>query len=218
QRETTPFNPRSPYAVAKVYGHWITVNYREAYGLYACCGILFNHESPIRGETFVTRKITRALTRIHVGLETRLYLGNLDARRDWGHARDYVHAQWLMLQQPEPEDFVIATGEQHSVREFVVRAAAELGMHIEWRGSGAGEQGIDTISGRTIVEVDPHYYRPTEADGLLGDASKARDKLGWRPQIGFDELVKEMTASDLILAQRDAAAAHAGFRTYRYRE
>ena len=218
QRETTPFYPRSPYAVAKVYAHWITVNYREAYGLYACSGILFNHESPIRGETFVTRKITRALTRIHTGLENRLYLGNLDSRRDWGHARDYVRAQWLMLQQPEPDDFVIATGEQHSVREFVVRAAAELGMNIEWRGSGASEQGVDTTTGRTIVEVDPHYYRPTEVDALLGDASKARATLGWRPQIGFDELVKEMIGADLTLAQRDAAAARAGFRTYRYRE
>jgi len=192
QRETTPFYPRSPYAVAKVYGHWITVNYREAYGLYACSGILFNHESPIRGETFVTRKITRALARIHEGLETRLYLGNLDARRDWGHARDYVRAQWLMLQQPEPDDFVIATGEQHSVREFVARAASELGMTIEWRGRGADEQGTDTATGRTIVEIDPRYYRPTEVDALLGDASKARSKLGWRPQISFDELVKEM--------------------------
>jgi GDPmannose 4,6-dehydratase len=218
QRETTPFYPRSPYGVAKLYGHWITVNYREAYGLYACSGILFNHESPIRGETFVTRKITRALARIHVGLETRLYLGNLDSRRDWGHARDYVQAQWLMLQQPEPEDFVIATGEQHSVREFVQRAAAELGMSIEWRGSGAGEQGVDTSSGRTVVEVDPRYHRPTEVDTLLGDASKARSKLGWQPRISFAELVKEMVASDLALARRDAAVAREGFRTYRYRE
>ena len=218
QRETTPFYPRSPYGAAKVYGHWITVNYREAYGLFACSGILFNHESPIRGETFVTRKITRALTRIHVGLETRLYLGNLDSRRDWGHARDYVRAQWLMLQQPEPEDFVIATGEQHSVREFVVRAAAELGMSIEWRGSGADEQGVDASSGRTLVEVDPRYHRPTEVDTLLGDASKARSKLGWQPEIGFAELVKEMVAADLVLARRDAAVAREGFRTYRYRE
>jgi len=218
QRETTPFYPRSPYAAAKVYAHWITVNYREAYGLYACSGILFNHESPIRGETFVTRKITRALARIHAGLETRLYLGNLDSRRDWGHARDYVRAQWLMLQQPEPDDFVIATGEQHSVREFVARAAAELGMTIEWRGSGADEQGVDTSSGRTIVEVDPRYHRPTEVDTLLGDASKARTRLGWRAEISFDELVKEMVAADLALARRDAAVAREGFRTYRYRE
>jgi len=218
QRETTPFHPRSPYAAAKLYAHWITVNYREAYGLYACSGILFNHESPIRGETFVTRKITRALARIHAGLETRLYLGNLDSRRDWGHARDYVWAQWLMLQQPEPEDFVIATGEQHSVREFVVRAAAVLGKSIEWRGSGAAEQGVDTASGRTIVQIDPRYYRPTEVDALLGDASKARSKLGWRPQISFDELVKEMVDADLALARRDAAIAREGFRTPGYRE
>jgi GDPmannose 4,6-dehydratase len=218
QRETTPFYPRSPYGAAKVYGHWITVNYREAYGLFACSGILFNHESPIRGETFVTRKITRALSRIHVGLETRLYLGNLDSRRDWGHARDYVRAQWLMLQQPEPEDFVIASGEQHSVREFVARAAAELGMSIEWRGVGVDEQGVDTSSGRTIVEVDPRYHRPTEVDTLLGDASKARSKLGWQPEIGFAELVKEMVAADLVLARRDAAVAREGFRTYRHRE
>jgi GDPmannose 4,6-dehydratase len=218
QRETTPFYPRSPYAVAKLYGHWITVNYREAYGLYACSGILFNHESPIRGETFVTRKITRALARIHEGLETRLYLGNLDSRRDWGHARDYVRAQWLMLQQAEAEDFVIATGEQHSVREFVVRAAAELGMTIEWRGKGADEQGVDTPTGRTLVQIDPRYYRPTEVDALLGDASKARSKLGWRPQISFDELVKEMVAADLALARRDATVAREGFRTYRHHE
>jgi GDPmannose 4,6-dehydratase len=218
QRETTPFYPRSPYAVAKLYGHWITVNYREAYGLYACSGILFNHESPIRGETFVTRKITRALARIHEGLETRLYLGNLDSRRDWGHARDYVRAQWLILQQPEPDDFVIATGEQHSVREFVARAASELGMTIEWRGGGADEQGVDTATGRTIVEIDPRYYRPTEVDALLGDATKARNKLGWRPQISFDDLVKEMVAADLVMARRDAAVAREGFRTYRYRE
>ena len=166
----------------------------------------------------MTRKITRALARIHEGLETRLYLGNLDARRDWGHARDYVRAQWLMLQQPEPDDFVIATGEQHSVREFVARAASELGMTIEWRGRGADEQGTDTATGRTIVEIDPRYYRPTEVDALLGDASKARSKLGWRPQISFDELVKEMVASDLVMARRDAAVAREGFRTYRYRE
>lgn len=218
QRETTPFYPRSPYAAAKLYAHWITVNYREAYDLYACSGILFNHESPIRGETFVTRKITRALARIHERLETRLYLGNLDSRRDWGHARDYVRAQWLMLQQPEPDDFVIATGEQHSVREFVARSASELGMTIEWRGSGTQEQGIDTSTGRTIVEVDPRYYRPTEVDALLGDASKARNKLGWRPEISFDELVKEMVAADLVIARRDATVAREGFRTYRYRE
>jgi GDPmannose 4,6-dehydratase len=218
QRETTPFYPRSPYAVAKLYAHWITVNYREAYGLFACSGILFNHESPIRGETFVTRKITRGLARIHEGLETCLYLGNLDARRDWGHARDYVRAQWLMLQQPAPEDFVIATGEQHSVREFVVHAAAELGMSIEWRGSGAAEQGVDTASGRTVVEIDDRYHRPTEVDALLGDASKAHAKLGWRPEVSFAELVREMVAADLAAARRDAEVARHGFRTYRYRE
>jgi GDPmannose 4,6-dehydratase len=218
QRETTPFYPRSPYGVAKLYAHWITVNYREAYGLYACSGILFNHESPIRGETFVTRKITRALARIHEGLDTCLYLGNLDSRRDWGHARDYVRAQWLMLQQDEPEDYVIATGEQHSVREFVTRAGAELGMRIEWRGSGRDEQGVDTASGRTIVEIDPRYYRPTEVDALLGDATKARTKLGWRPLISFGELVKEMVAEDLLVARRDAAITSHGFRTRRHAE
>jgi GDPmannose 4,6-dehydratase len=218
QHESTPFYPRSPYGAAKAYGHWITVNYREAYGLYACCGILFNHESPIRGETFVTRKITRALSRIHAGLESRLYLGNLDARRDWGHAHDYVRAQWLMLQQSEPEDFVIATGEQHSVREFVECAAAELGMTLEWRGNGRDERGVDRTSGRTIVEVDPRYHRPTEVDTLLGDPSKARAKLGWRPEISFAQLVREMVAADLVLARRDAAVAREGFRTYRHRE
>jgi GDPmannose 4,6-dehydratase len=218
QHESTPFYPRSPYGAAKAYGHWITVNYREAYGLYACCGILFNHESPIRGETFVTRKITRALSRIHAGLESRLYLGNLDARRDWGHAHDYVRAKWLMLQQSEPEDFVIATGEQHSVREFVECAAAELGMTLEWRGNGRDERGVDRTSGRTIVEVDPRYHRPTEVDTLLGDPSKARAKLGWRPEISFAQLVREMVAADLVLARRDAAVAREGFRTYRHRE
>src|SRR5690242_679954 len=179
QRETTPFYPRSPYGAAKAYAHWITVNYREAYGLFACSGILFNHESPLRGATFVTRKITRGLARIQQQLDSCLYLGNLDSLRDWGHARDYVRAQWLMLQQPEPEDFVIATGEQHSVREFVTRAASRLGMKIEWRGSGLDEQGLDTQSGRVIVKIDPRYFRPTEVDTLLGDATKARSKLGW---------------------------------------
>jgi len=218
QRETTPFYPRSPYAAAKLYAHWITVNYREAYGLYACSGILFNHESPIRGETFVTRKITRGLARIHEGLEKRLYLGNLDSRRDWGHARDYVRAQWLMLQQAAPEDFVIATGEQHSVREFVVRAGAELGMQIEWHGSGAEERGVDANTGRTILEIDRRYYRPTEVASLLGDASKARAKLGWQPEATFAQLVQEMVAADLEIARRDALAARQGFKTYRYRE
>ena len=218
QRETTPFYPRSPYGAAKLYGHWITVNYREAYGMYACSGILFNHESPIRGETFVTRKTTRALTRIHEGLESCLYLGNLDSLRDWGHARDYVRAQWLMLQQEEAEDFVIATGEQHSVREFVSRAASQLGMHIEWRGAGVDEQGVDTQTGRVIVKIDPRYFRPTEVDTLLGDATKARTKLGWRPEIGFDALVKEMIETDLEIARRDALMTREGFKTYRYRE
>jgi GDPmannose 4,6-dehydratase len=218
QRETTPFYPRSPYGAAKVYGHWITVNYREAYGLFACSGILFNHESPIRGETFVTRKISRGLARIHEGLDDCLYLGNLDSLRDWGHARDFVRAQWLMLQQEEPDDYVISTGEQHSVREFVELAAAQLGYSIEWRGSGVEEHGVDTASGRVIVRVDPRYFRPTEVDTLLGDASKARDKLGWRPQIGFAQLVEEMVASDLALAQRDSHMVRQGFKINRYHE
>ena len=218
QNEATPFYPRSPYGVAKLYAYWITVNYREAYGLYACNGILFNHESPVRGETFVSRKITRGLTRIAVGLESCLYLGNLEARRDWGHARDYVLAQWLMLQQPEPEDFVIASGVQHSVREFVEAAARELGQQIRWEASGVEERGVDAHSGRVLVRIDPRYFRPTEVDTLLGDASKARARLGWRPQIGFEDLVTEMIAADLILAQRDAATARAGFKTYRHRE
>src|SRR5262245_18968481 len=196
QNETTPFHPRSPYGVAKLYAHWITVNYREAYGMYACNGILFNHESPLRGETFVTRKITRALARIKLGLEECLYLGNLDARRDWGHARDYVEAQWLMLQQSEPRDYVIASGEQHSVREFVEKAGAHLGMRIEWRNSGEAEIGFDARSGHTVVRVDPRYYRPTEVDTLLGDASAAHRDLQWRPQCSFDALVAEMVASD----------------------
>ena len=215
QRETTPFYPRSPYGAAKVYGHWITVNYREAYGMYACSGILFNHESPIRGETFVTRKITRALTRIHLGMESCLYLGNLDSLRDWGHARDYVRAQWLMLQQPEPDDFVIATGEQHSVREFVTLSASELGMDLQWRGSGVQETAVNQASGETVVRVDPRYFRPTEVDTLLGDPAKARDKLGWRPEISFKELIRDMVASDLELARRDSTIAREGFRTYR---
>ncbi len=215
QRETTPFYPRSPYGAAKVYGHWITVNYREAYGMYACSGILFNHESPIRGETFVTRKITRALARICEKLEDCLYLGNLDSLRDWGHAKDYVRAQWLMLQQPEPEDFVIATGEQHSVREFVTRAAQRLGIDVEWRGHGVDEQGIDRLSGAVIVKVDPRYFRPTEVETLLGDPTKARMKLGWKPELSFETLVQEMVAEDLQLARRDATIAREGFKTFR---
>jgi GDPmannose 4,6-dehydratase len=218
QKETTPFYPRSPYGAAKVYGHWITVNYREAYGMFACSGILFNHESPIRGETFVTRKITRGLARIHHGLDECLYLGNLDSLRDWGHARDYVRAQWLMLQQPEPDDYVIATGEQHSVREFVSRVGAELGMRMEWQGSGVEERGIDANSGRAIVKVDPRYFRPTEVDTLLGDSGKAREKLGWKPEATFESLVRDMVAADLELARRDATMAKEGFKTFRYKE
>jgi GDPmannose 4,6-dehydratase len=218
QKETTPFYPRSPYGAAKVYAYWITVNYREAYGLYACNGILFNHESPIRGETFVTRKITRGLARISTGLQECIYLGNLDSLRDWGHARDYVQAQWLMLQQQQAEDFVIATGEQHSVREFVTLAAANMGMKIEWRDTGVAEHGVDAVSGRTVVKVDARYFRPTEVDSLLGDASKARAKLGWRATTGFEQLVKDMAESDLQTAHRDALVAKEGFRIYNHHE
>lgn len=226
QSERTPFHPRSPYGVAKLYAYWITVNYREAYGFYACNGILFNHESPVRGETFVTRKITRALARIHLGLQDCLYLGNLNARRDWGHAQDYVEAQWLMLQQPQPEDFVIATGEQHSVRDFVERAAGELGIALEWRGTGTDEHAIVTSApggstvkpGQRIVAIDPRYYRPAEVDTLLGDASKARAKLGWTARTGFEDLVREMMAADLSLAQRDALVSQSGFRVAGHHE
>jgi GDPmannose 4,6-dehydratase len=218
QRETTPFYPRSPYGVAKLYAHWICVNYREAYGLYACNGILFNHESPLRGETFVSRKITRALTRIQLELQEVLHLGNLDAKRDWGHARDYVRAQWLMLQQPQPEDYVVATGEQHSVRDFVVLAGKSLGMDIEWHGRGVEETGVDRNTGRTIVRVDPRYFRPAEVDALLGDASRIRDKLGWRPKISFAALVREMVEADLALAKRDALVAKEGYKVYRHHE
>lgn len=218
QTETTPFRPRSPYAAAKLYAYWITVNYREAYGLHACNGILFNHESPIRGETFVTRKITRGLARIRAGLQECIHLGNLDARRDWGHAKDYVKAQWLLLQHPQPDDWVIATGEQHTVREFVERAGAELGMRIEWRGHGVAEQGVNAADGRIVVRVDPKYFRPTEVETLLGDARKAREKLGWQPQIGFDTLVKEMVTADLNTAQRDALVAREGFKTFSHHE
>jgi GDPmannose 4,6-dehydratase len=218
QRETTPFYPRSPYGAAKVYAYWITVNYREAYGLFACNGILFNHESPVRGETFVTRKITRGLARVRVGLEQCVFLGNLDSLRDWGHARDYVRAQWLMLQQEQAEDFVIATGKQHSVREFAERTAEALGMHLEWQGAGAEERAVDTKSGRTVIRVDPRYFRPTEVETLLGDASKAREKLGWVPEIDFQSLVSEMVAEDLELAQRDALMVRQGFKVYQSRE
>jgi len=218
QTEMTPFYPRSPYGAAKVYAYWITVNYREAYGLYACNGILFNHESPIRGETFVTRKITRGLARIREGMQESLHLGNLDALRDWGHARDYVRAQWLMLQQPQAEDFVIATGKQYSVRKFVETAGAELGMRIEWQGKGLDEQGIDTTTGRTVIKIDARYFRPTEVETLLGDATKAQQKLGWKAETNFESLVKEMVAADLEAAQRDALVAREGFKTYSHHE
>ncbi|GKS90354.1 GDP-mannose 4,6-dehydratase [Acidovorax sp. SUPP2522] len=217
QKESTPFYPRSPYAVAKLYAYWITVNYREAYGMYACNGILFNHESPVRGETFVTRKITRAMARIHLGLQDCLYLGNLDALRDWGHAKDYVEMQWLMMQQDVAEDFVIATGVQHSVRDFVSAAAHELGMQIEWSGHGVDEVGRDA-QGRAIVKVDPRYFRPTEVESLLGDPTKAREKLGWTPRIGFGELVAEMVREDLKSAQRDELVKKYGFSAYDYNE
>ena len=217
QKETTPFYPRSPYAVAKLYAYWITVNYREAYGMYACNGILFNHESPVRGETFVTRKITRALARIKLGLQDCLFLGNLDAKRDWGHAKDYVAMQWLMLQQDEPEDFVIATGVQYSVRDFVNAAARELGMAIRWEGMGVDEKGYDR-EGRCIVTVDSRYFRPTEVETLLGDPTKAKEKLGWTPHVTFDELVAEMVREDLKAAERDELVKRHGFAAYDYHE
>ena len=228
QRETTPFHPRSPYAVAKLFAYWITVNYREAYGLYACNGILFNHESPKRGETFVTRKVTRALARICVGLQECLYLGNLDARRDWGHARDYVEMQWLMLQQEAPDDYVIATGEQYTVRQFIDAAAAQVGVTLSWEGEGEDEVGVVAAVhgdlalslevGQTIVRVDPRYYRPAEVDALLGDASKARARLGWRPAISFRELVDEMMRDDYRAAQRDSMVKRHGYRIPEFQE
>ena len=217
QTETTPFYPRSPYAVAKLYAYWITVNYREAYGMYACNGILFNHESPTRGETFVTRKITRGLARIKAGLQDSLYLGNLDALRDWGHARDYVEMQWRMLQQQEARDYVIATGEQHSVREFVDLAANYLGMDFAWEGSGAEEKGVDK-QGNVVVAVDPRYYRPTEVETLLGDASKARRELGWEAKVSFPELVKEMVEEDLKIAEKDALVRKHGYSVFNFHE
>ncbi|MFA6178522.1 MAG: GDP-mannose 4,6-dehydratase [Candidatus Methylopumilus sp.] len=217
QKETTPFYPRSPYAVAKLYAYWITVNYREAYGIYACNGILFNHESPVRGETFVTRKITRALARIKLGLQDCLYLGNLDALRDWGHAKDYVEMQWLMLQQEQPEDFVIATGVQYSVRDFVNLAARELNMVITWQGQGVDEKGYDA-DGKCIVQVDPRYFRPTEVETLLGDPTKARVKLGWTPKITFNELVSEMVSEDYKSAQRDELVKKHGYSAFDYHE
>lgn len=217
QKETTPFYPRSPYAVAKLYAYWITVNYREAYGMYACNGILFNHESPVRGETFVTRKITRALARIKLGLQDCVYLGNLNAKRDWGHAKDYVEMQWLMLQQEKPEDFVIASGTQYSVREFVETASAEVGMEITWQGKGTEEKGLDA-NGKCIVAVDPRYFRPTEVEAMLGDASKAKEKLGWVPKISFGELVAEMMREDLKAAERDELVKRHGYSAYDYHE
>lgn len=217
QNEDTPFYPRSPYAVAKLYSYWIVVNYREAYNIFACNGILFNHESPVRGETFVTRKITRALARIKLGLEEVLYLGNMDSKRDWGHARDYVEAQWLMLQQDEPEDFCIATGEQHSVRDFVNIAAQRLDMKINWSGSGLEEVGKDH-SGKEIVRVDPRYFRPTEVETLLGDPSKAKQKLGWECKTSFTQLVDEMVQEDLALAKRDAMIKEQGYKSFDYKE
>ena len=226
QTERTPFYPRSPYGVAKLYAYWITVNYRESYGMYACNGILFNHESPLRGETFVTRKITRAIARAHVGLDKRLYLGNLDSLRDWGHAKDYVRMQWMMLQQEQAEDFVIATGKQHSVRQFVVRTASELGISLEWRGSGVDEKGIVASApadsavkpGQVLVAIDPRYFRPAEVETLLGDPTKAREKLGWTPAITFEEMVSEMVRADLKTAQRDALVKGAGYATPSFRE
>ena len=216
QNEKTPFYPRSPYAVAKLYAYWIVINYREAYNLYACNGILFNHESPVRGETFVTRKITRALSRIKLGLQDCLYLGNLDAKRDWGHARDYVEMQWLMLQQEEPKDFVIATGRQHSVRQFVDIAAQNLEMEIKWRGEGLDEIGL--YEGNAAVKVDPRYFRPTEVESLLGDASRAREELGWVPKTSFEELVSEMIRSDFEIAQRDELIKQHGYKPMDYHE
>jgi len=218
QTEKTPFYPRSPYAVAKLYAYWITVNYREAYGMYACNGILFNHESPIRGETFVTRKITRAFARIKLDLQDKLYLGNLSAKRDWGHAKDYVEMQWLMLQQDNPEDFVIATGVQYSVRDFVNKSAKVVGIEMEWKGEGRDEKGYDKATGNCLVEVDPRYFRPTEVETLLGDPTKAKEKLGWVPKITLEEMVTEMVEHDLMIAKRDALCEKEGFRTNKYFE
>ena len=218
QNEQTPFYPRSPYAVAKLYAYWITINYREAYGIYACNGILFNHESPIRGETFVTRKITRALTRIKLGLQDILFLGNIDAKRDWGHAKDYVEMQWLMLQQEKPEDFTISTGIQYKVRDFINLAAKELGIELKWNGSGVNEVGIDIATGKVIIRIDSRYFRPTEVETLLGDSTKAKEKLGWIPKISFKDLVKEMVVYDLNIAKKDSLCNREGFTTYNYQE
>ena len=214
QNENTPFYPRSPYGVAKLYSYWITINYREAYGMYACNGILFNHESPIRGETFVTRKITRAMARIKLDLQECLYIGNLDAKRDWGHAADYVEMQWLMLQQEEPDDFVIATGKQHSVKEVIETSTRQLGISIRWEGNGVEEKGINEENNKIIVAVDPGYFRPTEVDNLLGDASKAKEKLGWEPRISFQRLITEMVTEDMKEAQKDNLCRQEGYKTY----
>ena len=218
QKETTPFYPRSPYAVAKLYAYWITVNYREAYGIYACNGILFNHESKLRGETFVTRKITRALARIKLGLQDCLFLGNLNAKRDWGHARDYVEMQWLMLQQEVPDDYVIATGFQYSVREFVEEACKHLDISIRWQGTGMDEKGVDEKTGRCVIAIEPRYFRPTEVDTLLGDPTKAKEKLGWEPRITFEQLVEEMIKEDLKLTEQDAFCEWKGYKTFKYHE
>ena len=218
QNEKTPFHPRSPYAVAKLYAYWITINYREAYGIYACNGILFNHESPIRGETFVTRKITRALARIKLHLQDCLYLGNIDAKRDWGHAKDYVEMQWLMLQQDKPEDFTISTGEQHSVRDFIEIAAKEVDIEIKWKGEGIDEVGIDTKTDNIIVRIDKRYFRPTEVETLLGDSSKAKDQLNWQPKISFQELVSEMMSADLQEAKKDKLCEEKGFSIFNHHE
>lgn len=218
QKETTPFYPRSPYAAAKLYGYWITVNYREAYGIYACNGILFNHESPLRGETFVTRKITRAVARIKLGLQEKIYLGNLSSKRDWGYAKDYVEAMWLLLQQDRPEDFVIATGETHEVREFVELAFKEVGIAIVWQGIGVEEKGIDKATGKVLVEVDPRYFRPTEVELLLGDAKKAKEKLGWKPKTTLKELCAMMVREDLVTAKKDMLCEKHGFEVHNYNE
>jgi GDPmannose 4,6-dehydratase len=218
QKETTPFYPRSPYAAAKLYAYWITINYREAYGIYACNGILFNHESPVRGETFVTRKITRALARISLGLQETLYLGNLNAMRDWGHAKDYVEMQWLMLQQDEPDDFCIATGIQYSVRDFVNFAWGHINKKINWKGEGLDEKGYDSETGKLIVSVDGHYFRPAEVETLLGDPSKAKEKLGWEPKITLEEMVHEMMENDINIAKRDCLVKKHGFKAPDYSE
>lgn len=218
QKETTPFYPRSPYAVAKLYGYWITVNYRESYGMYACNGILFNHESPLRGETFVTRKVTRAAARISVGLQQKLFLGNMDSLRDWGHARDYVEAMYLMLQQEAPDDYVVATGKQYSIRQLCERAFSQVGMDIDWKGSAEQEVGIDRRTGREVIGVDPRYYRPAEVETLLGDPTKAKEKLGWEPKVSFEQLIDEMVAADLETAKKDALVKREGYLIYQSAE